>query len=194
VNFLRLNAMLLLLLAGLAGCSRSADTDDVCALLVQHPEWRAPLQQASTEWGITPSVLMAIMRHESNFAADARPYKRWLFDLLPTDQRLSSAYGYAQALDTTWAEYQSLHKRPEAQRNRFADAIDFMGWYLQRAVRALDLSPDDARALYLAYHQGLTGYREARYEGKRLLLDAADRVAQTANEYAAQWPHCAASE
>jgi hypothetical protein len=191
VNVLRLNALSLLFCFGLTGCA-TTDTDDVCALLAQHPQWRAPLQQASVDSGIAATVLLAIMRHESDFAAEARPYKRWLFDLIPTNERLSSAYGYAQALDSTWAEYQQIRRRPDAQRDDFADAVDFMGWYLQRAVRALQIAPDDARELYLAYHQGLTGYREARYEGKSLLLDAADRVAQTAKKYAAQWQHCAA--
>ncbi len=186
------SALLFLGSLTLTSCSGLSERDDLCALLVEHPQWRAPLQQASADSGIAAAVLMAIMRHESDFEANARPYKRWLFDLLPTDERLSSAYGYAQALDATWAEYQQIRRRPDAQRDDFADAMDFMGWYLQRAVRALQIAPDDARELYLAYHQGLTGYREARYEGKRLLLDAADRVERTAKKYAAQWQHCAA--
>jgi hypothetical protein len=192
VNFLRLPALSLFLLLGLVGCGSTVDTDDLCSLLAEYPDWRAPLQQASVDSGVAPVVLLAIMRHESNFESDARPYKRWLFDLLPTDEPLSSAYGYAQALDSTWVEYQQIRRRPDAQRDEFADAVDFMGWYLQRAVRALQIAPDDARELYLAYHQGITGYREARYEGKRLLLDAADRVEHTAKKYAAQWTHCAA--
>ena len=192
VNILRMHALSLLFLLGLASCSSTGDTDDLCALLAGHPDWRAPLQQASVDSGIAEAVLMAIMRHESDFEADARPYKRWLFDLVETEERLSSAYGYAQALDATWAEYQQIRRRPDARRDAFADAVDFMGWYLQRAVRALAIAPNDARELYLAYHQGLTGYREARYEGKRLLLDAADRVERSAKKYAAQWQHCAA--
>ncbi len=49
--------------------------------------------------------------------------------------RQSSAYGYSQALDGTWEEYQEDQRRRGAKRDRIDDATDFMGWYMDEHLR-----------------------------------------------------------
>ena len=41
---------------------------------------------------------------ESNFRPTARTQRKYVFGLIPSG-RISSAYGYSQALDGTWKEY-----------------------------------------------------------------------------------------
>ena len=71
--------------------------------------------------------------------------------------RQSSAYGYSQALDGTWEEYQKDQRRRGAKRDRIDDATDFMGWYMDETYERLGIPMSDARNQYLAYHEGRTG-------------------------------------
>ena len=73
---------------------------------------------------------LAVMKQESAFDARAkapRGERKW-FGLVKGD-RLSSAYGYAQALDTTWETYKRETGNGGADRHNFRDAADFIGWY-----------------------------------------------------------------
>ena len=54
--------------------------------------------------------------------------------------RVSSAYGYAQAKDETWADYKREAGGWGASRDDFADALDFMGWYIQKSQRVNGVS------------------------------------------------------
>ena len=73
---------------------------------------------------------LAVMKQESAFDARAkapRGERKW-FGLVQGD-RLSSARGYAQALDTTWETYKRETGNGGASRQSFRDAADFIGWY-----------------------------------------------------------------
>ena len=72
----------------------------------------------------------------------------------------------------------------------FEDAIDFVGWYTAESHRKLGISKWDARAQYLAYHEGHGGYARGTYKRKRWLMNTANRVQRTANNYAAQLKRC----
>ena len=47
---------------------------------------------------------LAFIKTESNFRPTARTQRKYVFGLIPPG-RISSAYGYSQALDGTWKEY-----------------------------------------------------------------------------------------
>jgi hypothetical protein len=49
--------------------------------------------------------------------------------------RQSTAYGYSQALNGTWEEYQAAEGGRGAKRDDIADATDFMGWYFTETRR-----------------------------------------------------------
>ena len=104
--------------------------------------------------------------------------------------RQSSAYGYAQALDGTWKEYKQEAGRIGARRNKFRDAVDFMGWYMNASTRRLGIPSTDARNQYLAYHDGRTGYARGSYRAKPWLMRIAGEVDARSNMYRSQLISC----
>ena len=53
--------------------------------------------------------MMTIVKQESAFRAKARPPQRAKVGLFGKKQRPSSAYGYAQAQNSTWKDYQKTY-------------------------------------------------------------------------------------
>jgi hypothetical protein len=104
--------------------------------------------------------------------------------------RQSSAYGYSQALDGTWEEYQRDEGGRSAKRDRITDATDFMGWYMHESEQRLGLAKSDAAAQYLAYHEGRTGFVNQSYENKPWLMDVAAAVASRSEIYRVQLAQC----
>ena len=180
----------------LAGCATAPPTsiNDVCAVFSQREGfmggWHDEARRAEKKHGIPVHVLMATMRVESAFDHDARPVgKRRFFGLLP-GKRMSSAFGYSQALDGTWKQYRDETGRRSARRTNFTDSIDFIGWYYAKTVAKFQVPPDDAYALYLSYHSGWTGFARGVYRERPVALNAATRVANTASAYRAQLSGC----
>lgn len=161
----------------------------ICAIFQQYPNWRNDAERSSRRWGIPVPVMMAIMRHESGFKADARPPRTTCCLFLP-GPRPSSAYGYSQALDGTWDMYKRKTGNRWADRDDFADAIDFVGWYCHVSYKECGIRKTDARNLYLAYHEGWAGYRRGTYRRKRYLQSYAGQVAATAARYQSQMAAC----
>ena len=81
-------------------------------------------------------VLMATLRKEFGFQHNAKPPRTWLLGFIPW-KRVSTAYGYSQALDATWAQYQRETGNESADRTDFADAVDFVGWYDAKTAKSL---------------------------------------------------------
>lgn len=104
--------------------------------------------------------------------------------------RQSSAYGYSQALNGTWEEYQQDQRKFRAKRNDIDDAADFMGWYMAESNRRLGISLADARNQYLAYHEGRTGFSRGTYNSKAWLLRVADEVASRSVAYQGHLARC----
>src|SRR5690606_16932254 len=91
-------------------------------------------------------------------------------------KRPSSAFGYAQALDSTWDLYRRDANNFLASRADFDDAMDFVGWYNHTSYQRNRIARDDAYSLYLAYHEGHGGYARGTYRGKPWLLERARGV------------------
>ena len=172
------------------GCaSTPSNVADICDVFDEKHGWYRHAKKAAENWKISIPIMMAFTYKESSFEHDARPPRTRILGILPW-RRPSSAYGFAQATDETWEDYKRASGRKLAKRSRFADAIDFVGWYLDRAHRALGIPRDDARTLYLSYHEGLTGYRQGNWKRNRWLQGAADRVANRAQRYTGQLATC----
>lgn len=180
-------AFLLLLSAG-CGAPRM-DIDDLCSIYRAHPQWEEGMAGVVERWGIPQEVIMAVIRHESSFQGEARAPRRHYLGFIP-GERLSSAYGYAQALDRTWAEYQERTGNSGAERDEFMDAADFVGWYLNRTHRSLQLSRTDGYHLYLAYHEGHRGFLSEAYKRHPRLMEVATRVRETQQRYRQQIRQC----
>ena len=185
-------ALVLVLFAGLlTGCVSTPprSPNNLCSIFQERPSWYRAAQAAEKRWAISPAVMMAVMYQESSYVADARPPRKRLLWIIPW-RRPSSAYGYAQATNETWADYKRATTRRFVDRDDFDDAVDFIGWYLARANRELGIHPTDANRLYLAYHDGIGGYRRGTWQSKGWLKSAAGNVATRASRYRSQLDNC----
>ena len=184
-------AILLLALASCGGGNYSAphNLDDACAILAQRPTYWKAMKATERRWGVPVSVQMAAIYQESKFVGNARTPHRYALGVIPMG-RQSSAYGYSQALDGTWEEYQQSEGGRGTKRDSIADATDFMGWYMHNSTERLGISKSDAEAQYLAYHEGRTGYANQSYLGKPWLVEVAAAVGARAVMYESQLGSC----
>ncbi len=141
------------------------------------------------KWGVPVYVQMATIHQESKFIGNARTPHQFALGIIPMG-RQSSAYGYSQALDGTWEEYQKEQRQRGARRDRIDDATDFMGWYMTGTYERLGVPLSDARNQYLAYHEGRTGFARQSYQDKPWLMDVAQNVAERAEMYQFQLASC----
>jgi hypothetical protein len=176
------------------GCAGGppGDLDDLCAIFAEKRGWRAASRRAAERWGVAESIQLAFIHQESRFRAAARPPRRRLLGILPIT-RPSSAYGFGQVKDGTWSDYRRATGNRLARRDQFDDVVDFIGWYGDVVHRAAGIPKQDAYRLYLAYHEGPTGYRRGSHRGKPWLLEVARKVATRAQRYAGQQATCAGS-
>jgi hypothetical protein len=183
---------------GLGACATapqpsSAEVADACLLLKENRSWHKALRASAREWGAPMGFQLAVMKQESAFDARAkapRGQRKW-FGLVQGD-RLSSAYGYAQALDTTWDTYRRESGNGGADRHNFRDAADFIGWYFASTGKRTGVGQYDYRAHYLAYHEGAGGYLRGTWRNNRWLINTADNVASQAVRYESQISRCKA--
>lgn len=191
IQRLKLKLPMLLACLFLAGCAAVPpnNTENLCAVFIEQDEWFGDAQKASLKWGIPTSVIMAIMHQESHFVADAQPPRTWLLGFIPWF-RPSSAYGYAQAKDETWDDYQSSAGSWWSDRDDFADAADFIGWYCALSHSKLNIATTDTKNLYLAYHEGRAGYLHKSYFKSPWLKKIADKVAVRAKQFQKQLDAC----
>lgn len=189
-RFLRA-ALLLVFLGSCGGGNFSAprDLDNACSIIRERPKYLRAMEATERKWGVPVHVQMATIHQESKFIGNARTPHKYLLGVIPVG-RQSSAYGYGQALDGTWEEYQRAEGGRSARRDRIDDATDFMGWYMDQSEKGLGISKWDARAHYLAYHEGRTGYARGTYNSKPWLLDISAKVAARAEQYRAQLESC----
>ena len=184
-------AILLLFLASCGGGNFSAPhhLDDACSVIRQRPQYLAAMKATQRKWGLPISVQMAVLYQESKFIGNARTPHQYALGVIPLG-RQSSAYGYAQALDSTWDDYRHEEHRMSARRDNIRDATDFMGWYIDGSTQRLGLSKADAENQYLAYHEGRAGFSAQSYKAKGWLIDVASRVGARAAMYRTQLATC----
>lgn len=174
----------------LIGCfpPQPHNTQNICEIFQQYPAWYWDAKKTEAKYGVPVPVQMAIMYQESSFRATAEPPATREEPSKP----ITSALGYCQALHGTWQCYKKASDTKVGSRDQFAAASDFIGWYAQMAERIAKINPTDAYNLYLAYHEGLGGYREHSYLKKPWLIQVAHRVEAYALTYAQQLKACEA--
>lgn len=187
-KFLRLGMLLLLVSCG-GNYSAPRNLENACDILDERPKYHDAMVRAERRWGVPIHVQMATIYQESKFIGNARTPHRFALGIIPMG-RQSSAYGYSQALDGTWEDYQQATGERGARRNQIDDATDFMGWYMDGSEKKLGISKWDAENQYLAYHEGRTGYQRGSHLEKAWLLRVASEVGQRAELYQNQLIVC----
>lgn len=174
----------------LGGCATSPpkEQSNLCEIFREKPSWYDDVVDMQEEWGTPIQVSMAIVKQESSFRHDARPPKDYLLGFIPWG-RVSSAYGYAQAQDPAWEDFQKSTDHGGSRTN-FADSLMFIGWYTNETQRQLGISKWDAYNQYLAYHEGRGGYKRKSYQSKPSLIRVARKVEQQAKDYGWQLKQC----
>jgi hypothetical protein len=183
----------MVVLAAVVSCGRNysapSNLDDACAIARERPQYMRAMKKAERRWGVPAPILMAMIYQESKFIGNNRTPVRYALGVIPMG-RQSSAYGYAQALDGTWEEYQEEHGGRWAKRDDIKDATDFMGWYMTKTLEETGVALTDAKNQYLAYHEGRAGYLRGSHNGKSWLLRISDDVAARAAIYDVQLASC----
>ncbi len=173
------------------GCTTSPpkNAENLCEIFFEKDDWFDAAAQMRDSYGVPIHIPMAMMYQESSFRADAKPPKDYILWVIPWG-RVSSAYGYSQAKTPTWQDYIRETGNSGADRDDFADAIDFMGWFINKSHKVNGVSKWDAYAQYLNYHEGWGGYRRQTYNKKPWLKKVAQRVKKRASRYSAQLKTC----
>jgi len=185
--------LFVMLVLGLGGCATAPPNqpDNLCRIFQEKSGWYKAANKSEQRWGAPIPLQMAIIYHESAFVANARPPRGRLLWIIPW-KRPSSAYGYTPALDSTWDMYVREAGSRWASRRDFADATDFVGWYIDKSAAMLGIAKTDAYSQYLAYHEGQGGYRRGSYRGKPRVRNTARRVAARSAKYGRQLQTCRA--
>ncbi|WP_323783932.1 transglycosylase SLT domain-containing protein [Thalassovita sp.] len=183
--------VLLMVLASCGGGNFTAprNLDNACSILSQRPKYGRAFKATERRWGVPVHVQMATIHQESKFIGNARTPYRFVLGVIPMG-RQSSAYGYAQAIDSTWDEYRRETRSFRAKRDNIRDATDFMGWYMNKTREKNGVSLSDTRNQYLAYHEGHAGYARGSHKRKSWLLRIAGNVDERSRMYQAQLNSC----
>lgn len=189
--FRYLSATCLLLALFATGCANGPPTrpDDICSIFAEKRGWHRVAVKAEKKWGSSMHIPMAVIHQESRFRRKARPARRRLLGFIPW-RRPSSAYGYAQVINSTWREYIDDTGEYWRVRDNFADATDFVHWYLAVAVERNGILPTDAFNLYMNYHEGPAGFARRSHRGKPWLTKVATGVQIRSQRYAEQYRGC----
>ncbi len=178
-----------------SGCAMSPpeNVDNACAIFDQRGglfnNWQRYAKNTEKEFGVPVPILMATIYQESRFQPRARPPRTKLLGFIPW-RRPSNAFGYPQALNSTWDWYQEATGKSFARRSKFKDAVHFVGWYHDQSHRRNGIAKTDAYNLYLAYYAGHGGYARGTYRNNRGMLNSAARVASMAQTYDSQLRGC----
>ena len=175
----------------LSGCVSvpPSDVNNACHIFKQYPQWYKAALDVERRWKVPVNVQMAIIHQESKFDAQAQPQRTKVLWFLPW-KRPSTAYGYTQALQSTWDLYRQSNGGLLSSRESFTDGVDFIGWYANQANRRAGIPRNNAYELYLAYHEGVGGYMQRTYLKKQWLIAVAHKVAARAQIYKAQLSRC----
>ena len=175
----------------LHGCvSAPSFTQDACSIFEEKYFWFKAAKKSSKKWKVPIATLMSVINQESAYKQYAKPPRKKLFGFIPLLTRESSSWGYSQATKGTWKQYKEETGKRLVTRISFRDSVDFVGWYISIANKELGISKKDTYSVYLAYHEGINGFRKKTYKKKPQLLKTASRVEKQAKTYNSQLSKC----
>jgi len=182
------NYTLIFILISLLSCSSiPKNTSDGCSIFDEKYFWYKHTKKVEKKWGTPIYIQLAIIKMESDFDWLAKPGRTKIFKVIPY-KRLSSSFGYSQAIKGTWEQYKKETGNKLASRVRFKDSVDFIGWYTNKTETILKISKKDAFRQYLAYHEGWGNYKY--YKKNKKVIKLAKKVEKQSNIYKNQLNKC----
>ena len=179
---------LLIILFTVASCSSiPSNTSNSCSIFEERYLWYKHVKKSEQKWGTPIYLQLAIIKMESGFDWLAKPPRKKIFKVIPY-KRLSSSFGYSQAVKGTWQQYKNETGNKLATRTRFKDSVDFIGWYTSKSEKILKISKDDAFKQYVAYHEGWGNYKN--YKSNEKIINLAKKVEKQSNIYKKQLSDC----
>ena len=179
---------LFVLIILISGCSSvPKNTSNSCSIFNERYLWYKHAKKSEKKWGTPIYLQLAIIKMESDFDWLAKPPRKKLFKVIPY-KRLSSSFGYSQAVKGTWEQYKKETGNKLATRTRFKDSVDFIGWYTNKTESILKISKKDAFKQYLAYHEGWGNFKN--YKQNEKVIKLAKKVEKQSNIYRKQLFKC----
>ena len=180
--------LFIFLLFLISSCSSiPKNTSNSCAIFSERYLWYKYAKKTEEKWGTPIYIQLAIIKMESDFDWLAKPQRKKIFKVIPY-KRLSSSFGYSQAVKGTWEQYKRETGNKLATRIRFKDSVDFIGWYTNKSESILKISKKNAFKQYLAYHEGWGNYKNYKTNQKVILL--ANKVKIQSDKYQLQLKKC----
>ncbi|MAH61092.1 MAG: hypothetical protein CMF42_02240 [Legionellales bacterium] len=183
-------ALILFLALINSGCTQVVNKNtSACDIFTKNFHWYRAVSKNEKKYGIPKSTTLAIIAEESNFNVHAKQKLSYLFGFIPWE-RQSSAIGYGQILNGGWNDYKKANKRMYASRKSFSDTVDYIGWYLDKASKRLHIKKTDTASLYLAYHDGIEGYRRSHRHLTKYQRFILNKVQKRQEQYEIQSKQC----
>ena len=179
----------IIVLSACVSTSTPSNTENICQIFDEKRSWYRSATRSERRWGIPISIMMAVIYKESSFRATVRPPREKILGFIP-GKRKSSSLGYSQAKEETWNDYVKATKNRTASRTNFADSIDFVGWYLNRAVTHLGVASSNTEALYASYHVGLSGYQSGAWRNSPTIRNSVATFQRQVQRYEQQLRTC----
>ena len=180
---------IILIFAVACTSTKLTNTADSCILFDEKKNWYKATKKSYDKWNAPIALQLAIINQESSFKQFAKPARKKLFGIIPSN-RPSSAFGYAQVINPTWDWYKLKNGKNNASRANFSDVTDFIGWYSDQTTKILGIPKNDFYNQYLAYHEGHRGWKKKSFKSKKWLIDVAKIVESSGNKYNNQLKQC----
>ena len=187
MNTLKIKFAILTLFLVSACSSIPLNTSNSCKIFDERYLWYKHAKKVEQKWGTPIYIQLAIIKMESDFDWLAKPPRKKIFKVVPY-KRLSSSFGYSQAVKGTWEQYKKETGNKLATRIRFKDSVDFIGWYTNKTETILKISKKDAFRQYLAYHEGWGNFKY--YKKNKKVINLAKKVEKQSNIYKKQLSTC----
>ena len=187
MKIIKTNFLLIIFFVVSSCSSMPSNTSNSCSIFEERYLWYKHAKKSEQKWGTPIYLQLAIIKMESGFDWLAKPPRKKIFKVIPY-KRLSSSFGYSQAVKGTWQQYKNETGNKLATRTRFKDSVDFIGWYTSKSEKILKISKEDAFKQYVAYHEGWGNYKN--YKNNEKIINLAKRVEKQSNIYKKQLFDC----
>lgn len=170
-----------------SGCSSEPPSNpkDLCGVFQEKDSWYAAAHRVHERYGIPIHVAVAIMAQDHGLVMRENDPIDSVFSKFKGEEE-----GYLTVSDEIWRQYAEEAGAFFCDRRNFGDALDFIGWYMNKSLKKCGVALSDAYDQYLCYREGWEGYNLESYKVKSWMQDAALQVVKRASAYRTQLLQC----